>query len=90
MNALTVFLSTLFFVLLGLAYIKGYDFVKKHNRERLIQFYLAMAIIRMLLVTTVVAIYVILSSSHKNSVYFAAMFLGMYAVMMVTTLILKH
>lgn len=90
MSTLTVFFSVLFFTLLGVAYVKGYDFVKRHSPERMVQFYLIMATIRILLVATAVAIYVILSQSHAESVRFAAMFFGMYVVMMVTTLILKH
>lgn len=90
MSLYTVFFSALFFTLLGAAYVKGYTFVKKHAPDRLAQFYFVMAAIRMLLVATVVAVYVILSPDRQNSIHFAAMFLGMYAVMMVITLILKH
>lgn len=90
MSLLTIFLSALFFTLLGVAYVKGYDFVKSRSVERLPQFFLIMAAIRILLVATIVLIYVMLSKNHQESVLFAAMFLGMYIVMMVTTLILKH
>jgi len=91
MSLRTIFLSTLFITLLGVVYVKGYDYVKKRSPERLSQFYLILATIRMLLVATVVAIYVsVLSTDHQDSVHFAAMFLGMYAVMMIITLILKH
>lgn len=90
MSPLTVFLSALFFTLLGVAYVKGYDYVKGRSPEYLPQFYLAMTAIRFLLVATVVAIYVVLSQNHQDAISFAAMFLGMYVVMMVTTLILKH
>lgn len=90
MSALGFFFSTLFFTLLGAVYVKGYDFVKARSPERLPQFYMILATIRMLLVATIVAIYVILSPNRQDSIHFAAMFLGMYAVMMVITLILKH
>ena len=90
MSLLTVFLSALFFTLLGVVYVKGYDFVKSRSPERLAQFYLVLATIRMLLVATVVAIYVIFSTDRQASIHFAAMFIGMYAVVMVITLILKH
>lgn len=90
MSLLTIFLSALFFTLLGVVYVKGYDFVESRSPERLPQFYLILATIRMLLVATIVAIYVILSPNRLNSVHFAVMFLGMYAVMMIITLILKH
>lgn len=90
MSLLTIFLSALFFTLLGVVYVKGYDFVKSRSPERLPHFYLILATIRMLLVATVVAIYVMLSPNRQDSVHFAAMFIGMYAVMMIITLILKH
>lgn len=90
MSTLTVFFSVLFFTLLGVAYVKGYDFVKSHSPNRLVHFYLIMATIRILLVAMVVLLYVILSQNYEESVRFAAVFLGMYVVMMVITLILKH
>lgn len=90
MSALAIFLSALFFTLLGAVYVKGYDFVKARSPERLPQFYMILAAIRMLLVATVVAVYVTLSPNRQDSILFAAMFLGMYAVMMIITLILKH
>jgi len=90
MNLLNVFLSVLFFILLGAVYVEGYDFLKAHSPERLPQFYLVLVAIRILLVATVVAIYVILSQNRQDSIHFAAMFFGMYIVMMVITLILKH
>jgi len=90
MSTLTVFFSVLFFTLLGVAYVKGYDFVKSHSPNRLVHFYLIMVTIRILLVAMVVLLYVILSQNYEESVRFAAVFLGMYVVMMVITLILKH
>lgn len=85
-----VFLSALFFTLLGAAYVRGYDYVKRHSPQNLPQFYLILATIRIILVATVVAIYVIMSRNHQEAVSFAMMFLAMYVVMMVVTLILKH
>lgn len=90
MSVLAVALSAFFFTLLAVAYIKGYDFVKAHDHTRLPQFYLIMATIRFLLVATVVGIYAGLSTDHNDTVHFAAMFLGMYVIMMVITLTLKH
>lgn len=91
MSLLTIFLSLLFFTLLGIAYVKGYDFVKARSPEHLPHFYLILATVRIVLVATVVAFYVvILSQNRQDSIHFAVMFLAMYAVMMVTTLILKH
>lgn len=83
--------SLVFFSLLGLAYVKGYDFVKKHAPEHLVHFYLIMTAIRMMMVITVVAIYTLLiSQSREDSIHFAAWFLILYGVMMVLTLIYKH
>lgn len=90
MILLTIFLSVLFFTVLGVAYVKGYDFVKSRSPEHLVHFYLVMATIRLVLVATVVAIYVFLSVSKEDSIHFAAMFIGMYVAMMIITLILKH
>lgn len=90
MSVLAISLSALFFVVLGLAYVKGLGFVKRHSPEHMVHFYLIMATIRMLLVATIVIIYVLLSDNRDDAVRFAAMFFGMYVVMMVVTLILKH
>ena len=43
MTPVSVFLSVLFFTLLGMAYVKGYDVVKRRSPENLVQFYLIMA-----------------------------------------------
>ena len=90
MSILVIFLSVLFYVLLGTAYVKGYDFVKSHSPGNLAKFYLILAVIRILLVATIVAVYVLLSKDREDSIHFSAMFLGMYVVTMVVTLILKH
>ena len=42
------FFAVLFFTLLGVAYVKGYDVVKSRSPEHLVHFYLVMATIRML------------------------------------------
>jgi len=85
-----VILSVVFFLLLGLAYVKGYDAVKRRSPEHLPHFYLVMAVIRMLLIGTVVAIYVLASENRDYSIRFALMFILMYVVMMVVTLKLRH
>ena len=83
--------SLLFFALLGLAYVKGYDFVKKHAPHFLVHFYLVMTVVRMVTVLSVVAVYTFLiSQSRDDSIHFAAWFLILYGVMMVVTLIYKH
>ena len=77
--------------LLGLAYIKGYDVVKRHSPEHLVHFYLIMATVRMLLVGTAVAIYVLLiASSREDAIRFALTIIIMYAIMMVVTLSMRH
>ncbi|MBO7108984.1 MAG: hypothetical protein J6V97_02720 [Prevotella sp.] len=88
--AIEIFLSALFITLLGVAYVKGYDVVKRHSPEHLVHFYLIMATVRMLLVGTVVALYVIFTENREHTIRFAAMFIIMYAIMMVVTLKLRH
>jgi cytochrome c biogenesis factor len=90
MSVLSVSLSISYFIVIGLAYVRGYDVVKRHSPGHLVHFYLIMTAIRMLLTATVVVVYVLLSDSRDDSIRFAAMFMSMYAVMMVVTLILKH
>lgn len=90
MTPVSVFLSVLFFTLLGMAYVKGYDAVKRRSPENLVQFYLIMATIRMVLVATVVALYVVFTTDRDKAVEFAAMFIIMYAIMMVVTLTMRH
>jgi cytochrome c biogenesis factor len=83
-------LSILFFTLLGMAYVKGYDIVKSHSPEHLVYFYLIMATIRMLLVATIVGLYVFFTENREDAIRFAAIILIMYAIMMVVTLKLRH
>ena len=83
-------LSVLFFTLLGVAYVKGYDIVKRHSPDHLVHFYLIMATIRMLLVATVVGLYVFFTENREDAIHFAAIFLIMYAIMMVITLLMSH
>ncbi len=75
---------------LGVAYVKGYDIVKKHSPEHLVHFYLIMATVRMLLIGTAVALYVLLASSREESIRFALITIIMYIVMMIVTLTLRH
>ena len=84
------FLSVLFFTLLGVAYVKGYDIVKKHSPDHLVHFYLIMATIRMLLVATVVGLYVFFTENREDAIHFAIIFIIMYAVTMVVTLLMRH
>ena len=83
-------LSVLFFTLLGVAYVKGYDIVKRHSPDHLVHFYLIMATIRMLLVASVVGLYVFFTENREDAIHFAALFLIMYAITMVITLLMRH
>jgi len=87
---MTYFLAVLFFTLLGVAYVKGYDLVKSRSPEHLVHFYLVMATIRMLLVATVVGIYVFFAPTREDAIHFAVIILVMYAITMVVTLTLRH
>ena len=88
--AFEIILSVLFFTLLGVTYVKGYDIVKRHSPDHLVHFYLIMATIRMLLVATVVGLYVFFTENREDAIHFAAIFLIMYAIMMVITLLMRH
>ena len=85
-----IVLSILFFTLLGVAYVKGYDFVNRHAPDHLAHFYLIMATIRMLLVATVVGLYVFFTENREDAIHFAAIFIIMYAITMVVTLLMRH
>ena len=83
-------LSVLFFTLLGVAYVKGYDIVKRHSPDHLAHFYLIMATIRMLLVASVVGLYVFFTENREDAIHFAIIFIIMYAITMVITLLMRH
>lgn len=86
-----ILLSAFLFTLLGTAYVKGYDVVKSHSPEHLVHFYLIMATVRMLLVGTAVAIYVLLiAQGREDAIRFALIILIMYIAMMVVTLWMRH
>ena len=85
-----IVLSVLFFTVLGVAYVKGYDLVKRHSPDHLAHFYLIMATIRMLLVLTVVGLYVFFTGNKEDTIRFVVIFLIMYAITMVITLKLRH
>jgi len=87
---MTYFFAVLFFTLLGVAYVKGYDVVKSRSPEHLVHFYLIMATIRMLLVASVIALYVFLAPNREDAIHYAVIILIMYAITMVVTLILRH
>ena len=70
--------------------MKGYDLVKKHSPDHLAHFYLIMATIRMLLVATVVGLYVFFTENREDAIHFAIIFIIMYAITMVITLLMRH
>ena len=82
--------AVLFFTLLGVAYVKGYDLVKSRSPERLVHFYLIMATIRMLMVATVTGLYVFFAPDRESAIHNAIILLIMYATTMVVTLSLRH
>ena len=82
--------AVLFFIVLGVAYVKGYDVVKRHSPEHLVHFYLIMAVTRMLLIATVVGLYVFLAPNREDAIQYAAIILIMYAITMVVTLSMRH
>jgi hypothetical protein len=83
-------IAALFFTALGVAYVKGYDLVKSRSPEHLAHFYLIMATARFLLVATIAAVYVLMVGTREDAIRFVPIYLIMYAIMMVVTLILRH
>ena len=87
-DVLTIFLSVLFFCLLGGTFVKGCDFVRQKNSQYLPHFYLVSAVIRILLIQTVIGLYALFSNNKEDALHFTAMFLIMYAVSMAVALVL--
>ncbi|MBP3790383.1 MAG: hypothetical protein J6I52_12305 [Prevotella sp.] len=83
-------LAALLFILLGGIYVKGYDLVKEKSPDHLPQFYLIVAVVRIILILTVIGVYVLFASSREDAIHFALACLAMYVVMMITTLTLRH
>jgi len=83
-------LAALMFAVLGVSYVKGYDLVKAKSPGHLPQFYLIMATVRMLLVLTLVGCYVLRTEDKEDVVHFVLACFGMYAMMMVVTLSMRH
>jgi cytochrome c biogenesis factor len=82
--------ATCLLTLLGIAYVKIYDVVKAHQPEALPRFYLIMTVIRMILVASLAGIYILLSDNRQDVIQFVAIYMVMYAVMMVITLSMRH
>ncbi|MBQ8464361.1 MAG: hypothetical protein IJ544_09645 [Prevotella sp.] len=82
--------AALLITLLGVAYVKGFDLVKRHSPDRLPQFCLLMAAIRFLLLATLFAISVFFSETREETTRFAIVYIIMYVLMMTVTLSLRH
>ena len=90
-SPLTIFLCAALFTLLGMGWMKGYDFVKSKAPGQIVKFYLAYAVFRVLAILLVVGVYVLfISKSMAQSKAFAIMVFVMYAAMMALTLTKKH
>ena len=88
--SLALFLSTLLITLLGVAYVKGYDIVKSCSQERLPQFYLIMAAVRIVLIATMIVLVILFTEDKAEAREFVLYTLILYGLMMVTTLVLRH
>ena len=90
-SPLTIFLCAALFTLLGMGWMKGYDFVMSKAPKQIVKFYLAYAVFRVLAILLVVGVYVLfISKSMAQSKAFAIMVFVMYAAMMALTLTKKH
>ena len=83
-------LSTLLIIILGVAYVKGYDIVKSRSQEHLPQFCLIMAAVRMVLIATMIVLVILFTEDKAENRQFALYTLIIYGIMMVTTLALRH
>lgn len=87
LSPLTIFLLVAMFMLLGVGWKKGYDFVKSRAPKQIVKFYFAYATFRMLTITLVTAVYILfISQSQNESKAFVVMEFLLYAAMMVLTL----
>lgn len=90
-SPLTIFLCAALFTLLGMGWMKGYDFVMSKAPKQIVKFYLAYAVFRVLAILLVVGVYVLfISKSMAQSKAFVIMIFIMYAAMMALTLTKKH
>lgn len=90
MSIITIFLAVLAFTLMTMAYIKGRTIVENKAPENLVKFHFIMVAIRFLFSVTAVGIYSLFSDNRENTIYFAALIVGLYLAMIFATLILKH
>ena len=90
MSLLTIFLTVLVFTLLTIGYLKGRRVVENNAPESLVKYHFIMVAVRFLFAVTAVGIYSLFSDNREDTIYFAALVVGLYLVMIVVTLILKH
>jgi len=83
-------LAALLFTLLGMVYVKGYDFVQRRSPEHLAHFILVQTVIRLLFVATFALLVILTKENREDTIRFAAIYIIMYATMMVVTLKLRH
>lgn len=90
MSIMAIFIAVALFTLLTMVYLKGYDYVKAHAPDRLVQFFFIMVAVRFLFAVTLVGLYTFFSADREDTIHFAALVLVLYFAMMAVTLILKH
>ncbi|MBO4606761.1 MAG: hypothetical protein J5682_02550 [Prevotella sp.] len=90
MSILAISTAVALFALLTVVYLKGYDYVKAHAPEHLVNFYFIMVAVRFLFAVTMVGLYTFFSADREDTIHFAALVLVLYFTMMAVTLILKH
>ncbi|KGF16660.1 hypothetical protein HMPREF1640_09165 [Prevotella sp. S7-1-8] len=90
-SSLTLIICTLLFTAIGAIWIVGYNYVKKHCPANLPQFYMILAVARIVSILAFVGIYILfISKSAAESRVFALMVILMYIVMMGVSLKIKH
>ncbi len=76
---------------LGVVWVVGASVVKRHSPEHLPHFYMIIAVVRILILLTMIGGYIfLLSDSKEESKVFALFTMAMYVLMMVITLKIKH
>lgn len=86
-----VLLGIVLFTFLGIAWVMGYNMVKRRSPRHLPMFYMGMACFRGLTVLTFAALYIFLvSKSSAESKTFVVILFVLYALMMTITLKIKH
>jgi hypothetical protein len=90
LSVFAIFVTVFLFTLLGMAWVVGVDYVRKHFPDSLVKFYMVMSAIRFVFVLTAMGIYMVFSPGWDSTCHYAILLLALYALMMVVTLIIKH